>query len=174
VAFAPVIMTDANHYDAQFAAWNKDGNGDNVHVRMAFVPFEEAEESEATQLYLKLVDDAGGKRGLLGAQATSSFLLWATAAKECPNLTRQCVLDELKKVTKWTGGGLHAETNPAENLPPGCGMTLKLDGPKWVRMAPTEAGEFDCSPDHIVKVTGAVVDRVQLDENRVATKYVKK
>ena len=94
------------------------------------------------------------------------------AAKECgADLTRQCVLDELAKVTSWTGGGLHAESNPGGNMPPECAMLLKLDGTTWVQAAPEEQGEFDCNPDGAIELTGRVVDQAELDENRISTKF---
>ncbi len=41
-------------------------------------------------------------------------MLFAQAAKECGNdLTRKCVYDNAKKVTDWTGGGLHSKQNPS-------------------------------------------------------------
>ena len=64
-----------------------------------------------------------------------------------------------------------AESNPAENLPPQCGMLLKLDGTEWVQVAPEEEGEFDCSPDHVVEVSGPFVDAVKLGPDRVSTLY---
>ena len=167
--FKPIYMTDANFYDTQFSTWNKDHLADNTYVREAFIPLEEADEVPAIQQYLDIVKGNGGDVNQLGEQATSAFLLWATAAKECgSNLTRTCVLDEIKKITKWTAGGLHAETNPASNLPPKCGVTLKLNGTKWVRFAPKEKGTLDCSDDYVVKVTGKVVDNAKLDSNRIS------
>ena len=162
-------MTDANFYDQQFSSWNKDHLADNTYVREAFVPLEEADEIPAVQQYLDIVKGNGGDVNQLGEQATSAFLLWATAAKECgSNLTRKCVLDEIKKIDEWTAGGLHAETNPASNLPPKCGVTLKLNGTKWVRFDPKEKGELDCSDDYVVKVSGPVVDKAKLDSNRIS------
>ena len=69
------------------------------------------------------------------------------------------------------GGGLHAETNPGENLPPECNMLLKLEGTDWVQAYPEEEGEMVCDPDGNVKITGRVVDQAELDENRISTKY---
>ena len=167
--FKPIYMTDANFYDQQFSSWNKDHLADNTYVREAFVPLEEADEIPAVQQYLDIVKGNGGDVNQLGEQATSAFLLWATAAKECgSNLTRKCVLDEIKKIDEWTAGGLHAETNPASNLPPKCGVTLKLNGTKWVRFDPKEKGELDCSDDYVVKVSGPVVDKAKLDSNRIS------
>jgi ABC-type branched-subunit amino acid transport system substrate-binding protein len=172
IGYEPVWLTDSNNYLQSFADWNATGNGDNVYLRTAFTPFEQAEDSPATQQYLDIVQGHGGDISQLGQQATSSFLLWATAAKACgAELTRQCVLDELAGITSWDGGGMHAETNPGENLPPECSMILNLDGTSWVQAAPEEAGEMVCNPEGSVELTGRVVDQAELDENRISTKY---
>ena len=84
---------------------------------------------------------------LLGAQSTSAFLLWAQGAKECgSNLTSQCVIDNLRKVTSWTGGGLHSTTNPGGNLPGDCGMVLNLKGTEWVQWQPSRARPVHLRP----------------------------
>ena len=166
-------MTDANFYVQDFADANVAGNADKVYMRMAFTPFEQADSNPATQQYVDLVERRRWRPALLGAQATSAFLLWATAAKECgPDLTRQCVLDELAKITSWTGGGLHAETNPAKNIPPDCVMVLQMQGTKYVQAMPTTQGEFACNPAYVSKVTGIpALEAAKLDANRKSTAY---
>ncbi len=171
--FAPIWVTDANFYTQDFANANVAGNSDRVYMRMAFTPFEQAASNPATQQYVDLVEADGNKPALLGAQATSAFLLWATAAKECgADLTRQCVLDNLAKITSWTGGGLHAETNPAENIPPACVMVLRMDGTTFVQDAPSNEGEFACNPAYVQKVTDIpAVTAAKLDADRKSTVY---
>ncbi len=171
--FSPVWYTDANFYTQDFANANTSGNADKVYMRMAFTPFEQASSNPATQTYVDLVKAEGGQPALLGAQATSSFLLWATAAKECgAGLTRQCVLDNLSKIDKWTGGGLHAETNPAKNLPPGCVMLLNTKGTTFVQAAPAEQGQFACNPEYVQKVGDIpAVTAAKLDADRKSTVY---
>jgi ABC-type branched-subunit amino acid transport system substrate-binding protein len=170
--YRPIWYADANNYVPQLAKANTSGNADNLYVRLAFTPFEEANGNPATKKYIDLVEKSGGDIGLLGVQAASSFLLWATAARQCgSDLTRDCVLANAKKVKKWTAGGLHAETDPGDNLPPECGLLVKLDGTKWVRVAPKKANTFDCDPSYRVKVTGRVVDQAKLDSNRVSTAF---
>ncbi|HZA75651.1 MAG TPA: ABC transporter substrate-binding protein [Acidimicrobiales bacterium] len=172
VGYDPIWLAESNAYLQSFADWNATGNGDRVYLRTSFTPFEQADSNPATQQYLDIVTEHGGDTSQLGEQATSSFLLWATAAKECgADLTRQCVLDELSQVTSWTGGGLHAETNPGENLPPECSMILKLEGTAFVQVHPEGEGEFYCDPDSRVELTGRVVDQAELDENRISTKF---
>jgi ABC-type branched-subunit amino acid transport system substrate-binding protein len=170
--YHPIWMLDANNYLESFAKWNTAGLGDKVYLRTAFPLLEQADDVPAVKQYLDIVEADGGDTSQLGEQTTSSFLLWATAAKECGStLTRQCVLDEITKITKWTAGGLHVETNPGENIPPSCVAVIKLDGPKFVQAFPKKAGEFDCDPSYVVKISGRVVDQAQLGPDRISTKY---
>ena len=167
------IITDANHYEAACAAANTDGALDNLYTRMAFIPFEEADANPATKDYVDLVQHAGGDISLLGAQATSSFLLWATAASKCgAELTRACTLDNLKNVHTWTGHGLHAQTDPGGNHPPSCNIVLHLVGTKYERAVPTKKGTFECDPTWVGKVTGtAALAAAKLDANRISQQF---
>jgi ABC-type branched-subunit amino acid transport system substrate-binding protein len=169
IGYHPVWITDANFYDQQFAAWNVAGNADRTYVRTTFVPLEEADASPATAQYVDLVETSGGDVSQLGEQAASAFLLWATAAQACGSqLTSTCVMDHLAQVHSWTGGGLHAETDPGANLPTDCGIVLRLDGTSFVRDHPEGAGTYDCDPSYVVPVTGRVVDQANLDADRVS------
>ncbi len=108
--------------------------------------------------YLAIVKKYGGLTSQLGEQATSSFLLWATEAKACGStLTRQCMINNLAKVTNWTGGGLNASGNPPRTSRPNCGLLMKLDGTKWVQAYPKKLGTFDCSPKYVQPNTGSVI-----------------
>jgi ABC-type branched-subunit amino acid transport system substrate-binding protein len=166
------IVVDSNHYTAQCAAAN-DGALDNMYVRMSYVPFEDAAVNKATQDYLDLIAEKGGDTAMLGVQATSSFLLWATAATACgAELTRECVLQNLADTHSWTGHGLHAETDPGANHPPKCSAVLRLVGDTYERVVPTEPGTFECDDSWIAKVssTPALV-AAKLDENRISQQF---
>jgi len=117
------IRTDANHYDQKLI----DTGGSavkNVYVRSAFAPFETAKAGSPTQEYLDAFDKYlpnGKAKALLGLQAWSAWLLFATAANECGNdLTRKCVYDNAKKIKDWTGGGLHSASDLATGKAPEC------------------------------------------------------
>ncbi|MCU1378028.1 MAG: hypothetical protein JWN29_1011 [Acidimicrobiales bacterium] len=175
VGFAPKAwLSDANQYDNSFATWNSQNGGlaDNVYVRMAIVPFELAGQVPAVKQYKDLVEASGGKVALLGEQATSAFLLWATAVKACgSDVTAACVLDEAGKQAGWTGGGLHTPTTPGKNEGPTCGMLVKLDGAKWTKVVPTD-DVFDCDDKYLVKgVQTAGLAAAKLDANRVSTQF---
>jgi ABC-type branched-subunit amino acid transport system substrate-binding protein len=172
--YSPIYVTDANFYAEGFAQWNASngGAGDNVYVRMAFTPLEEAADNPATQKYLDIVAESGGDVSLLGVQAADAFLLWATAAKACgSDVTSECIFAEIAKIEEWTGGGLQAPTNPGTNMPPTCGMTIKLSGGTYERVAPTETAEFACDESYVQPVTGPVVERAELGPDRISTKY---
>ena len=169
IGYDPIWITDANFYDEAFAKWNTNGNADNVYVREAFIPLEEASSNPATQQYLDIVKATGGDVNQLGMQGASAFLLWATGAKQCGStLTSACVMNNLAQVTEWTGGGLHASTNPASNKPPDCGLVLKMSGTSYTRFYPTDVATYDCDPSYVVQVTGPVVDQAHLDANRIS------
>jgi ABC-type branched-subunit amino acid transport system substrate-binding protein len=125
--YPDVIIETPNHYDKRLT----DNGGaaiKNTWVSLAFMPFELANENKATKDYIDLMQqfNPDGKVASLGAQAMSSFLLFAKAATDCgANLTRTCLMDKAKAVTTWTGGGLHAETNPGGNVGAVCFLLVK-------------------------------------------------
>jgi ABC-type branched-subunit amino acid transport system substrate-binding protein len=169
IDYKPKWMTEANFYDTKFAQWNVSGNADNVYVRMAYFPFEEANLVPATQQYIDIVENNGGATSLLGAQATAAFLLWAQATQQCgADLSRDCVLTNLSKIDSFDAGGLQAPANPGQNIPSDCGMTLQMTGTKYTQVFPTTIGEMQCDQKFMVNLTGPVVDRAQLDANRIS------
>ena len=169
LGYNPIWMLEANFYDSNFAKWNTSGNGDNVYVRMTYYPFEQADKVPATAKYIEIVKANGGSTSLLGAQATAAFLLWAQGAQACGStLTSDCVIDNLKKVTKYDAGGLQSPTNPGANMPGDCALVVKLTGTTYEQVLPTTIGTQACNSKYLIKLTGPVVDRAKLDANRIA------
>ncbi|WP_045875595.1 ABC transporter substrate-binding protein [Pseudofrankia sp. DC12] len=172
VGFHPLWLTETNNYTQGFADFNANHLADNVYVRTAYIPQEQADQAPAVKKYIDVVKADGGDVSQLGAQATSSFLLWATAAKKCGStLTRQCMVNQLSKITHWTGGGLHAASDPGGNHGPTCGMLLRLQGTRYVQVYPKKLGAFDCSPTYTVKLPAGFVT-VKLNADRIATNYL--
>jgi hypothetical protein len=98
--------------------------------------------------------------------------MWATAAKACGStLTRQCIVNHLSQVHNWTAGGLHAPTDPGKNMPPSCGVLVKLQGTKWVRAYPSKPGTFDCNPKYIAPVPQEFWN-TKLNADRIATTFL--
>jgi ABC-type branched-subunit amino acid transport system substrate-binding protein len=172
VGVHPTILGEANVYSAATAAWNTAGLGNNIYVREAFQPLENAAQVPAVKAYVDAVKASGGDESQLGAQAASSFLLWATAAKSCgSSLTRQCMVDYLSKVHEWTGGGLHASGDTGANLPPKCGVLIKLTGTTWSQFFPKTIGQYDCNDKYLFKVSQANWGTT-LGSDRIATKFL--
>jgi hypothetical protein len=168
----PIYLMETNDYSSELAQWNTQGIGNNIYTRDAFQPLENASLVPAVQQYLDIVKAVGGKTNQLGQQAASSFLLWATAANACGStLTRQCMLNTLSKVHNWTGGGLHTVADPGANVPPKCGMLLKLTGTTWSQFYPKTAGQFDCNDKYLFKISQANWGTT-LGPDRIATKFL--
>ena len=181
VGYVPeLVFNDANFYDESMIA---DGNAEATEgfvVRTAYAPFEEADQFPGMRSYLDMMEtyNPDGKIAGLGLQATSAFLLFATAANACLDandnvLERECVLAEGKKITSWTGGGLHTETNPGGNEPPSCGIMMQVQDGKWQRLFPElgsaddNGGGWHCDDPGIVEIEGDFGDvTAGVDPNR--------
>ncbi|NLU84154.1 ABC transporter substrate-binding protein [Rhodococcus sp. HNM0569] len=173
VGLDPIIFGEATWY-ADTASEFNEGSGllDNLNADMTFQMLENADEVPAVAKYQELVEAQGGKTALLGMQATSSFLLWATAAKECgSDLTRQCMIDELASIHEWDGGGLHAVTDPGKNMPAKCGLMVALEGGEYTQAFPEKKAEFDCSDEYLIKTEPSTWG-TELGPDRISTKYL--
>ncbi|WP_067461415.1 ABC transporter substrate-binding protein [Actinomadura macra] len=168
----PTYLFEATWYSPFVSKWNTAGVGDTMRIGMIFQPFENAAKVPAVKQYMDLVNTRKGKVALLGMQATSSFLLWAQSAKACGStLTRQCVINELSKVHEWTGGGLHAPTDPGNNKPASCSLMVRLNGTKYEQVFPKNTGEFECGADFVVK-TDPKTWGTKLDGARTSTRFL--
>jgi ABC-type branched-subunit amino acid transport system substrate-binding protein len=150
------VRADANHYDRKLIDTGGTALADkNVYVSSAFYPFEQAKPTNATGEYLRLFEQykPGGKsRTYLGLQAWSAWLLFAKAAASCGNdLTRTCVYDAAKKITAWTGGGLHAETSPGTTGATECYALERATPSGFVLVTDTKPnqGIYNCSPKNL-------------------------
>jgi hypothetical protein len=153
--YPDVIIETANHYDKKLI----DVGGDaikNTWVSLSYIPFEMASENKATQDYLDLLEqyNPDGKVASLGAQATSAFLLFAKAATDCgANLTRTCLMEKAKAVTTWTGGGLHAETNPGGNVGSPCFLLIKASASGFTydeSATKPNKGRYNCDTNNLL------------------------
>ncbi|MEE2032358.1 ABC transporter substrate-binding protein [Rhodococcus chondri] len=173
VGINPIFMGEATWYADGVSEWNKDsGLLDNLHAGMTFQMLEHADSVPAVKKYVELVEEQGGKTALLGMQATSSFLLWATAAKECgSDLSRQCMIDELSQIHEWDGGGLHAVTDPGNNMPAACGLVVTLKGAEYTQAFPAGTANFKCDDRYLV-ATDRSTWGTELGPDRIATKFL--
>jgi hypothetical protein len=152
------VTADANHVDSKLI----DTGGSavkKVFIAGAVIPYTMAKDNAATQQYLDLFEKHlpdGKSKAYLGFQGFSAWLLFAQAAKKCgAQLTRRCVFDNAK-VTQWTGGGLHAPTDPSKTAGTGCALVTEATSDGFVVPKGFKATEgiFNCDPENTYKLQG--------------------
>ena len=166
------LANAATWYTESVSSANVDGLTEGTIIALNFQPFENADVVPAVADYLAVLEQTGGEEGLLGMQSASAFLLWATVAKDCgSDLTRQCMVDGLAKVTEWTGGGLHGTSDPANNSPQECAILVSVSGDSYEQIQPAEKGEWYCSENGARKAPESAWG-VELNEDRIATDFL--
>jgi len=128
----------------------------NSYSNIYFHPFEDKDTYPATKQYIDILNASNPKNppAMLGATAWSAWLMFAKAADACgSNLTRDCLLSEAAKLTDWTGGGLHAKTQPAKNQMPDCVAIMQVTDKGFTQVDPGTDGGFTCNPDNVVSVS---------------------
>lgn len=149
------ISMNGNNYAEAFIDIAGRALRGNVYTSTPVAPFEEAKPGSATKQYLDAFAEYlpdGKARAAYGAQAFSAWLLFAQSAKACgDDLTRKCVYDHAKKVTDWSGGGLHASQNVSANSVSECMVVLKATARGFVRVKDLQAtdGVFHCAPGDV-------------------------
>ena len=131
----------------------------NTYMQVNFVPFEEASKSPAMTQYLQLFDKykpTGKSRAVLGVEAWSAWLIFATSAEKCgADLTRKCVYDNAKTITNWTAGGLSVPEQIGAQTASDCYGAVQATptGFQPVDVKPNQ-GLFNCDPSNVVTLTG--------------------
>jgi ABC-type branched-subunit amino acid transport system substrate-binding protein len=163
--FDPVVELEANFYNLKYPQ-EAGSVADGTYVRLTTWPFEEADQNAAMTEYLRALNAAvpGAQPELLGVQAWSAALLWATAVKDLgSNVTRSALIERLSQIHQWDGGGLHGTSDPGAGKPAPCFIVMKVEGGGFVREYPRadadaqvyERGRgFDCDPRNVVALTG--------------------
>jgi ABC-type branched-subunit amino acid transport system substrate-binding protein len=153
------VVVGANHLDANLI--DVGGSAiEDVYMYSAVVPFFQADENPATQQYQDLFAEYrpdGKADALLGTNSFSAWLLWATAVKSCGSeVTRSCVFEAASETTSWTGGGLHAETDPSSGQASKCGIVVEAtpDGFEVPDDFELTDGLFRCAEDSVLALEG--------------------
>jgi ABC-type branched-subunit amino acid transport system substrate-binding protein len=126
------------------------------YVSTLFLPFEEAKYNPALANYLKYTgkDKADG----FGIQAYASGLLVSQAvdnivkAKGVNGVTRKALFGQLNTINNFDAGGMLGKTNIAARQVSPCYVLTQVRNGKFVRVAPTKKGTFDCSSRNTLQV----------------------
>jgi ABC-type branched-subunit amino acid transport system substrate-binding protein len=140
-----LLFADSNEYSPDLINDAGPAAVEGNVVRIAYHPFEEADKWPAVKQYVDIMNTDGPADptiALLGQQSWSAWLLFATSAKSCiegsgnGQLSRDCVRQAASQVHDWTGGGLHAATDPGKGTPTKCSMLVTVKDGKWTRLFP--------------------------------------
>lgn len=150
LGFKPkVTELESNYYNRKYPA-DAGAVADGSLVHVTVWPFEDADKNPAMQQYLATLERyvPGSQPEALGVQAFSAGLLWATAAKKLgSNVTRASLLQELRNIHEWNGGGLHGKTDPGTGTGSTCFvmMEIKQVNGEWgfVRRYPLEDADAE-------------------------------
>jgi ABC-type branched-subunit amino acid transport system substrate-binding protein len=127
---------------------------DGTYVWMQFVPFEEASTNKAVQTY---VDASGGKPDAFGAQAWQAGMAFTQAVNEivaekgANAITRANILEKMKTLSFDADGWIgKARTSP--KVFSDCMVIMQINGGKFERVFPKEAGTLDCNSSNVTTV----------------------
>ncbi|MEU3619202.1 ABC transporter substrate-binding protein [Streptomyces sp. NPDC006872] len=105
----------------------------NYAELFATAPLESASSNPATQqvidLFKKYAPDKQVTYPVL--RAFSAWLLFATSARDCAELTRTCVYDNAAKQSAWTAGGFQAPFDLSSKEPTKCYSVVEATAKGW-------------------------------------------
>ncbi|MFI6377145.1 ABC transporter substrate-binding protein [Streptomyces sp. NPDC050546] len=109
------------------------GKQHNYAELFATAPLESAADNPAVRQLTDLFEKyAPGKQVTYPAlRAFSAWLLFATAARDCAELTRKCVHQNAMKNTDFTAGGLQAPFDLTSKEPPTCYSIVEATDKGW-------------------------------------------
>lgn len=109
------------------------GKQHNYAELFATAPLESAADNPAVRQLTGLFEKyAPGKQLTYPAlRAFSAWLLFATAARDCAEITRKCVYENAMKNTDFTAGGLQAPFDLTSKEPPRCYSIVEATAKGW-------------------------------------------
>ncbi|AVV45651.1 hypothetical protein C6376_34125 [Streptomyces sp. P3] len=109
------------------------GKQHNYAELFATAPLESAADNPAVRQLTDLFEKyAPGRQVTYPAlRAFSAWLLFATAARDCAEITRKCVYENAMKNTGFTAGGLQAPFDLTSKQPPTCHSIVEATAKGW-------------------------------------------
>jgi len=148
-------------YDKKYI---KDGgaSSEGTYLWTAFLPFEEANTNPAMKTMVKNVGaDKVTGLGLYSYIAGMAFqqAMKDVVAKQGVNgVTRQNLLDSLKKLTSFDAGGIIGSVDIANKKTSPCFVLIQVKNGKFVRVSPSKKGTFDCTKSNYATVQSDLIN----------------
>ena len=172
-SYHPIILGEADVYGPAMAQWNTAGLGDNVYVRQAFQPLENASVVPAVQQYLRSSRPAAARSGSSAsrrrrrsccgprrpsrAAPTSPASAWSTP---CP------------RSTSGTGVGSRRSPTREPTCPPDCGHAHEADRHQLGAVLPQDPGPDGLQPQVHRPHYRRGRQGTTLNANRLSTKFL--
>ena len=145
-----VFMIDPTAYEpALIEQGGEDVEGITIYTN--FVPFEEADRSPETQLYLDWLQATkpGATPDFFGVFSWSAARLFVELAAELGGkLSRETLLEAIRGTDDWTANGLHAPQNVGPKRTGECFRFLQVRGGKFV---PLGSRDYTCNGTTVVR-----------------------
>jgi ABC-type branched-subunit amino acid transport system substrate-binding protein len=131
--FAPdIFLMDPSVYDPIYVS----NGGASVEGTVMFGPFRPFEDPVAEQtLYVQWLQqvDPDATPSFFGVFAWSAAKLFVEQARGLGgDLNRRTLVERIRRVNDWTGGGLHAPMQVGDKHAPGCDRFMRLQQGKWI------------------------------------------
>jgi hypothetical protein len=132
------------------------------YIPMTFLPFEEASTNPTLKAFLKYVGTANADGfSVYGWTATLAFkqAVEAIVKQDGVNgLTRKALLTTgVDGLTSFDAGGMIGTVDMKNKVPTPCAAVVQLQKGKFVRLAPTKKGTFDCSKSNGVTIKADLI-----------------
>ena len=138
-------------------------DAEGTYVNIPFIPFFDPAEQAAIPAAKTFVDAVGlDNANGFGLQAWASALLFQRTVNQIVTkagvngVTRSSVLAEVATIHDFDANGLVGKTDVGDRRPNDCLVLLQLKGGKFVRVAPTDVGKFDCKPANLSTFTADI------------------
>jgi hypothetical protein len=134
------------------------------YVWLQFLPLEDVNENEQLQALFEYeqkqnhVPDAFGEMAWLSGQLFAQAIDDIVASHGLNAITRANLLEAVRNIHDFTGGGLAPPTDIGNKTMSPCSVGMQVRDGEFVRVHPTTPGEFACGDNEIVTV---VVDPVK-------------
>jgi hypothetical protein len=134
------------------------------YVTMTFLPFEEANSNAMLKTFLKYVGPSNVDGfAVYGWTATLAFkqAVEAIVKKDGVNgLTRANLLSTgVDGLTSFNAGGMIGTVDIKNKVPTPCAALVQLQKGKFVRVAPSKKGTFNCDKSNAVQIKADLIDQ---------------
>ena len=148
-------------YDAKYI---KDGgsSSEGTYLWTSFLPFEEASTNPAMKTMVKNVGATKvtglGLYSYVAGMAFQQVMKDVVAKQGVNGVTRQNLLDSLKKLTSFDAGGIIGSVDIANKKTSPCFVLIQVKNGKFVRVSPSKKGTFDCTKSNYATVQSDLIN----------------